>query len=314
MFLSLTVPNSLTGNRNSKSKSKSRDALAAAGILVPTWRTRVSGVSVIRAANPDPRGLLSNVLVEIYTACLHNASVADLLNETGRRDAWTLLAKAVESRLKNHQTSSGDWGRAGDALGTNLVANILRYYESFGDFQMLATMVCVLRHPGLESFPTFKVVPTGKDEAKYDVYIHRYADLLYVWGLLTVRAEVNKHLVRLPSVARPTESSYAGGNDENLHPGIALSLQCPRCRKECIGRNFCDTCKVCAFRCIICDTAVRGLFTVCDMCGHGGHVRHLTTWFASHNECPTGCGCNCVLRSAPPSSPSLPTPVVPTNV
>jgi Zinc-ribbon, C4HC2 type len=36
--------------------------------------------------------------------------------------------------------------------------------------------------------------------------------------------------------------------------------------------------------------------TVClPRCGHGGHMSHLKAWFLKHKECPTGCGCQCVI-------------------
>jgi hypothetical protein len=37
-----------------------------------------------------------------------------------------------------------------------------------------------------------------------------------------------------------------------------------------------------------------GLSNFCLSCGHGGHTAHLTQWFKSENECPTGCGCQCL--------------------
>ena len=36
------------------------------------------------------------------------------------------------------------WGGEDDALTTGIVENILRYYEVQGDWQMLATITCVL--------------------------------------------------------------------------------------------------------------------------------------------------------------------------
>jgi len=46
--------------------------------------------------------------------------------------------------------------------------------------------------------------------------------------------------------------------------------------------------------CSICGEDVRGLWTACHLCGHGGHIRHVREWFASGERmCPAGCGCMC---------------------
>ncbi|KAJ1884782.1 hypothetical protein LPJ66_010440 [Kickxella alabastrina] len=35
-------------------------------------------------------------------------------------------------------------------------------------------------------------------------------------------------------------------------------------------------------------------FSWCQTCGHGGHVSHMRSWFATHRECPiSGCDCPC---------------------
>ncbi|GKZ00061.1 hypothetical protein MPSEU_000959500 [Mayamaea pseudoterrestris] len=283
------LPNSLSNRGSGRDLAKRMSMPNLRYSPQRTSRPQVGGVSVLRAINPDPESRLSRVLLDISETCLHNASVSESLGENSKRDTWKLLAKAVESRVRCHNAFSGDWGRSGDALGTNLVRYILRYYESLKDVQMLATIVCVLRHPIFMNHPAFKMLPAGPEEHKYDVFIKKYADLLYLWNLLTTRAELTKHLARVPPE-----------DDENRSPGVSLVLSCPRCAKEIVGAGtYCESCRNFAFRCVICDTAVRGLFTICDACGHGGHVRHLTSWFALHEECPTGCGCLCVMRPAP---------------
>ena len=44
----------------------------------------------------------------------------------------------------------------------------------------------------------------------------------------------------------------------------------------------------------MCDGLV--LLCVATSCGHGGHTLHLAEWFVVEDECPTGCGCRCVVR------------------
>ena len=176
-----------------------------------------------------------------------------------------------------------------------------------------------LRHPSQMRVGDDRpyLLPAGQD-AKYDMYIRKYADLLYEWGLLSLRAELNKHLVRVPESHWSGSDLYhskaealgkaTGSRDENVNaegrfPGIAVVFQCPKCGEETeFNTNVCRNCRDFAFRCSLCDNAVQGLFTICDSCGHGGHVEHMTSWFARNIECPTGCGCVCTFVPLSPEN------------
>lgn len=297
------VPNSLL--RSLVGPAKTKRTVSLPDVRSQPSRTRVGGIHVLRVADQDPSHLLSDALREISEVCSFNANVSESLGEMSKRDMWNLLAKSVDSRLKSHSTVTGDWERAGDALGMNLVKNVLSYYECLRDIQMLATMVCVLRHPIFEIYPSFRILPGGAEDHKYDLFLRKYANLLYSWSRCTIRAEVNKHLSRVFPSDRG-DAWQPGLDKENQSIGITLAFQCPLCASEVVGDSYCHSCRNFGFRCVICDTAVRGLFTCCEMCGHGGHVRHLTAWFSTHGECPTGCGCQCIIR--PVEQQSLPGP------
>jgi len=149
---------------------------------------------------------------------------------------------------------------------------------------------------------SFYLLPDNQIE-KYDSYISAYSELLYGWGLLTKRAELNKHRLTpmqdfYGDVCIPASTSavaHPTGLDKNsMQSGIAIICTCARCGQDTVANsNWCTTCRDFALRCAICDNAVRGLFSVCDICKHGGHVLHLQEWFSKHSECPTGCGCIC---------------------
>jgi len=288
----------------------------------PKAKSRMQvGVCTIRARSTrDPLSQrMIRYLAEIRVTCLHNAAVADKYGLTGKKQSWELLAKAVEASSGTRSAVDGWGGRSGArALSVGLVINLLKYYESLGDVQMLSTIVCVLRTPssppGDSVSCTYNLLPTDQDD-KYDAYIRRYADLLYGWGLLTKRAELNKHLVR-----SLTAESYAArrgdmagaavfnprdpkGDDVSSLATIGYNVTCPRCSKDTTTSaasaiNFwCRNCRDYAFRCVICDTAVRGLFAFCECCKHGGHTAHLKEWFTTHETCPSGCGCRCAAKS-----------------
>ena len=47
-------------------------------------------------------------------------------------------------------------------------------------------------------------------------------------------------------------------------------------------------------QCSVCHNEVRSLYLTCGICGHGGHVQHMASWFSMQEECAAGCGCHCV--------------------
>lgn len=263
-----------------------------------------------RAATNDGK---KQYLSGIKDRCIHNASVCSSVGDIEKAGVWNLLARTIERQMAEadgEQTFNGWGGDGGGALGVELVSNLLKYYEARGDCQMLATMACVLsggrrspmsqgqRSPSNENAAF--LLPRGHEE-KFDSYIRKYADLLYEWGLLSLRSELNKHLLRVPVDKSFAFSSHGAKTPaESRQPGIAVVFQCPRCGGETeFNSNVCRKCSDFAFRCSICDCAVKGLFTACKKCNHGGHFDHLTTWFSYHKQCPTGCGCNCTLPSIP---------------
>ncbi|CAJ1950686.1 unnamed protein product [Cylindrotheca closterium] len=263
------------------------------------------------------------VLDRIKSNCHKNANACKLLNEIEKEGVWRLLEETVDGQIKN-LTRSMDGG-IGRALGTDLVSNLFSYYESLGDVQMLATMFCVLSggvRSTMQGSP--KLLPPGHDE-KYDAYIKKYAELLYAWNLLSIRAEVRKHLrripqqrnkesagvlegpslavMRLPYRGNETELSMEDNNntDAVTPPAVAIVIRCPGCDYEIdLNKqgNYCKRCQDFPFRCSLCDNAVRGQFTFCSSCKHGGHLDHITEWFTEHVQCPTGCGCRCKFADA----------------
>lgn len=314
--------NMSTGNMQVFKADKTAGSRGSLGDRSKTHAMKL-GVYTLRLPKVHPEDSKRKNLSEIKRICLHNASVCADLGENEKEGVWNLLAETVERQIDDagKQSYNGWGGNGGGALGVELVGNLLKYYEARGDCQMLATMACVLsggRRSAIRKQTQIMedddrpfLLPRDQDE-KYDMYIRKYADLLYEWGLLSLRAELNKHLVRVPvttissdpyTSAAPTSAKQMGTIDENLNgdgrfPGIAVVFQCPKCGDETeFNTNVCRRCQDFAFRCTICDNAVQGLFTACDLCGHGGHVEHMTSWFTKNIQCPTGCGCACTYSA-----------------
>lgn len=275
------------------------------------------GVHMI--AHPEDLSYLAlEQLDRTVELCLYNASVCSELKQNGKADTWSLLAQAVGHLSKDVRDGYDGWGGpGGGALGRDLVASILQFYELHGDVQMLATIVCVLsggtdRRMGHRGLQLEQEINSGignllpDDDNRLDFYIFRYATLLYAWGKLTTRTELNKHLAQgggdemlipiEPGDARRLQKDCSA--NEGSAPSITFAPLCPRCHKPASPEtNVCNNCRQYAFKCSICMNAVRGLFTTCLKCGHGGHVDHLLPWFEKETTCPTGCGCSCVLTT-----------------
>mmetsp|Transcript_26385 Transcript_26385/g.78026 ORF Transcript_26385/g.78026 Transcript_26385/m.78026 type:complete len:252 (-) Transcript_26385:469-1224(-) len=232
-----------------------------------------------------------------------------------KSNVWSLLAQVVDNVPRSLVDPFDGWGGpGGGALGREVVDNILRHYEAQGDVQMLSTIVCVLK--GGRDRRMARRMTTQDDRAarsglhgllrdddfRFDAYLLRYSVLLYFWGKLTARTEVRKHMAfSLPGAGAeqlfPRETARRGlGRDfrnKDIAPGITFAPICPRCQMPAKpGTNVCESCGDFAFRCSICSNAVKGLFTACLSCGHGGHVDHMIPWFQKFTVCPTGCGCS----------------------
>jgi hypothetical protein len=175
-------------------------------------------------------------------------------------------------------------------LGRPLVEKLLTVYEKEGDVQTLATIVCVLdvEHPG-------SLLQESK-RAEYDRYLRAYAELLYRWGALETRAEVLKRLSVSSSASTSTEESKC----LSMRPqDMVVALRCEGCGSldggVDAGTGVCQKCKMFAFRCVICQLAVRGQSMFCLNCSHGGHTPHVWDWFIENDMCASGCGCRCVF-------------------
>lgn len=262
-----TVPNSLkSGGRKS---SPSLDSPRGSRKLRQNAGSKQlqSGVYTLQVRSGESE---DEELVKMESLCLHNAEVCKLLGEHQKKETWNIIAKVVRSRIQRLGQGFDGWGgQGGGALGVGLVSNLLRYYEALGDVQMLSTLVCILRDRR-QTLQYGKrrgwfLLPPDQD-TKYDTYIRRYAELLYGWGLLTIRAELNKHLIHsVPQIESGGVEAPEGPDEKGSSSGFAFMIQCPRCGGNSeFGTNYCRSCQDWAFRCALCDQAVRGLFTVCE--------------------------------------------------
>ena len=193
--------------------------------------------------------------------CHHNAKAALGMEQRRKAAIWNLLAEALNNvSCVGNDDFCGWLGLTGGALGQNLLEEVLKYYEIQRDVQMLATISSVIR--GLlwgKQYPDN--LSRFIDCRRTNIYIHSYADILYSWGRVEACAELKKHL-HLSStlnVEEPNGLMFASHSQQCLRISMNTSI-------NSFGRK--------PFHCSICRLPVRGLFTVCSMCGHGGHLQH----------------------------------------
>ena len=283
----------------------------------------------------DVIGGVHKQLTRIHNICNQNAEASKSLEQTGKADTWTLLALIAKNICLGERDDFDGWGEIGTgALACDIIQNIITYYEGRGDVQMLATIICVFggcrdrnyrNHQkdtdysaSLSHEPSSILECLFPDKNKrFDLHIHRYGVLLFGWGKLCLFAELNKHLADTSSAdpgrhfanlrGSPLVQEKVGNGSYNdrlsMSPnfgreaGIGFAPWCTRCRYPANQvTNVCSYCQNYAFCCSICTNAVRGLFTVCITCGHGGHVEHIIPWFENNTVCPSGCGCSCTLN------------------
>lgn len=110
-----------------------------------------------------------------------------------------------------------------------------------------------------------------------------------------------------------SRTSQAGGGNATIPSGTSIgasasvgvtgprSMADPSGEKVSAAAAFCSGCQrpqvpVCS----VCGDAVHGLWVGCQVCGHGGHPRHIREWFASGaTGCPAGCPHQCVACYLP---------------
>lgn len=220
--------------------------------------------------NPQSPEAASERLSRSQQLCLYNAQVCSDCGQQEKANTFTLIAQTIDTIFTFEMNDTDGWGGDNDALTTGIIEHILRHYEQNGDWQMLATIVCILtfgrdRRDLSTSSGRYQLLPK-LGECRYDNYIQRYSALLYGWGNLTVCSEISKRL----AYDTTTYNKDKVGIQAIKQASLSLENQCA-----------------------ICCNPVRGACTWCPTCGHGGHVEHIMDWFQTNDVCPTGCGCIC---------------------
>uniref|UniRef100_A0A1X7UKS0 WDR59/RTC1-like RING zinc finger domain-containing protein n=3 Tax=Amphimedon queenslandica TaxID=400682 RepID=A0A1X7UKS0_AMPQE len=152
------------------------------------------------------------------------------------------------------------------------VAEVLKHYAGKGDVQMSVTIILVFGER------VSKLIP----EVTLLQWFHSYIDLLTQYQLLNEAVYITKNCP-LKQIKEISQSS------------TLYNIGCGRCNKPIPPANImCQKCEGRLNICSVCHAPVKGLYSMCEVCGHGGHMSHLKEWFSTNSWCPSGCGHNCV--------------------
>lgn len=178
-----------------------------------------------------------------------------------------------------------------DAIKGSLVHDVLEHHAEEGDVQTCVMLVLVLGD----------LLDPPVAAHRRRMWLCSYIDLLQQQQVYSVAARV-----------------IAACNDQEVEKRYRMSSMiaegCSSCASSTVGnpaenrRNFiradvdfkgaCGACKSTISRCAICEQAATGVFVWCQGCGHGGHLSHMSEWFETASECPTGCGHICTMQAA----------------
>mmetsp|Transcript_10109 Transcript_10109/g.18577 ORF Transcript_10109/g.18577 Transcript_10109/m.18577 type:complete len:1276 (-) Transcript_10109:194-4021(-) len=168
-------------------------------------------------------------------------------------------------------------------MRSEVINHLLEQFADQGDVQTCAMLVLVLGNR----------LKLDEDFRRQKIWITSYIDLLQQLQVFSVAA-------RIISVYKPHDTERYFTSTSQIPEG------CSNCQKT-DPKNFivktdnttfkgvCSGCHLPVSRCSICEQLVRGTYVWCQGCGHGGHLDHLSEWFATEKTCPTGCGHICTF-------------------
>uniref|UniRef100_A0A915CZ35 GATOR2 complex protein WDR24 n=1 Tax=Ditylenchus dipsaci TaxID=166011 RepID=A0A915CZ35_9BILA len=155
------------------------------------------------------------------------------------------------------------------------IKSILDYFSQMGDVQSCAAMCLVFGDKVVDS----KLIKTNQAE----LWFYEYLELLERLQLWNAAAAFIKVCFR----SRISELS---------NQGTYVKVLCTNCKAHMVSSAMpCKECnKSISYRCCICESRMKGVWSGCSECGHGGHIECMRQWFTEFDFCPfLGCGHGC---------------------
>ena len=186
------------------------------------------------------------------------------LPETPRKASipWRSTDTVVRSAVAS-------WGQSDPWDPLASLDELFEYLLDLGDVQTPFHLALVI---GIETL-TLHTKIADKTVKRWCVH---YLDLLSTMQLWTVRNRI------LRSV------HWEDVRDLN-RKGTIFGVNCPMCNHSMSPSSwFCSNCKKIAANCSLCRFPVKGLYSFCQTCGHGGHALEMRDWWKSSDKrlCP----------------------------
>lgn len=160
----------------------------------------------------------------------------------------------------------------------DVIADVLKYHVDHSDVQSAVSILIVLGDR------IKNIVNDRIPEVDRESWYYSYIDLLSKFQLWNVMAQVI-NLSPLQNINSINQTS------------TTIYTTCGSCHRPLNGKVswICERCKTRPSECSVCHGVVAGLMAWCQGCYHGGHLIHMSQWFAENDYCPTGCGHYCEL-------------------
>ncbi|KAI9148542.1 SEA (Seh1-associated) complex subunit [Blastocladiella emersonii ATCC 22665] len=207
-------------------------------------------------------------------------------------NANTLWSCSKDKRVVRRHFSSGyspaeQLPRAAVACARELLVQALAHHADAGDVHVCATLTILLVDGRPKPASRESELPEWLDKTQVEEWFLAYIDLLHRFRMYTVAAQV---LDKCP----------LGDVRTRLQESTTIYTSCNGCFKPIVNAAHprcywaCERCQRLVNPCSVCHRIVKGQYSWCQGCGHGGHARCLAGWFAAGNrECATGCGHIC---------------------
>ncbi|KAI8904439.1 WD40-repeat-containing domain protein [Gorgonomyces haynaldii] len=152
------------------------------------------------------------------------------------------------------------------------VFDLLDYFAEEGNVQMCVAISSVLKN----------VLLIPQDRLEH--WTAAYIALLRKFKLWNCATEIINRS-SIPSI------QSMNGESTTIYTG------CGSCNSGIVLGKYptwaCEKCKALVSTCSYCRQQVRGAYSWCQVCSHGGHLSCLMTWFKNHTQCPSGCMHDC---------------------
>eukprot|EP00397_Hematodinium_sp_SG-2012_P008802 GEMP01008871.1.p1 GENE.GEMP01008871.1~~GEMP01008871.1.p1 ORF type:complete len:781 (+),score=159.73 GEMP01008871.1:231-2573(+) len=283
-----------------------------------TYLAAINGVGVVRrraylfklpwnqrsfASAAAARGFVGDSSLSLFEQCEDWAAWCKTHDFESQRHCWELLA-SLQARVcekdenwkvdfSTHERSIGGTGDGGSACEARNIANVwmigwrnetvvnlVKAFEEANDVGMCLLLANMFDLPAMQ--------PEEQWEAKILDWSHSLVAFLARSKQFIDRALFIKNC----AMEEIRELSH-----------FVLNINCAQClalfdgKQSDNARQFCPRCQEAKAICGVCGEKCGGLWSTCQMCGHGGHIRHLHEWFKENTQCPAGCGHACTVTA-----------------